>query len=326
MIRTRVGVIRGGTGSEADLSLKTGSALLHALPEEEYDVRDIFIDKEGVWYARGVAVQPLSAVQDLDVALNALHGGIGEDGTVARILDAGRVPYTGSRPLGALQSLNKARARELLRDMGIRMPRAITVSVRDNTTIHGDSVLRTVLHSFPPPYIIKPTFEGASHGIVYAQNILELGDVLVEMLRTYSSIVIEEYVRGQEATVGVIEHFREQELYALPPASVGLPSGHRFIPSSAYREGIAMRVPAPEFNYRTKQELMHYAREAHKALGLEHYSRSDFIVSPHGIYLLEVNALPGLYEGAAIPTMLDTVGSSVPELTIHAIQRERAVR
>jgi len=67
---------------------------------------------------------------------------------------------------------------------------------------------------------------------------------------------------------------------------------------------------------------MHLAREAHKALSLEHCSRADFIVSPHGIYLLEVNALPGLYEGAAVPTMLETVGSSVGEFVRHMITRE----
>ena len=82
MARTIVGVLRGGTSSEYDLSLKTGAAMLAALPEERYDTRDIFIDKRGIWHLRGMPVSSARALQQVDVVLNALHGGMGEDCTV----------------------------------------------------------------------------------------------------------------------------------------------------------------------------------------------------------------------------------------------------
>lgn len=324
MMRTKVGILRGGTGSEADLSLKTGAAFMQALPEEDYDTRDIFIDKKGTWYVRGIPATPLTALTGLDVAVNALHGGIGEDGTVSKILERAGVPYTGSTALSSAQSLHKTRARDLLRSYGLLLPRGKTFSVHAGTTVRIDDMVQSVFQSFSPPYILKPSAEGASFGILYARTVLELADMLRVMLNLFDVVIVEEYIRGQEASVGIIEDFRDEELYALPPATLGVPAGHYFMPSSVYREGMDMRVPAPELSHQTKQLLMHYAREAHKALGLEHYSKSDFIVHPAGIYLLEVNALPGLYENGVLPNMLETVGASVQELALHSVQRELA--
>src|SRR3989344_3801515 len=109
MARTVVGVLRCGTSNEYDLSLKTGAAMLNALPDDSYDARDILIDKRGLWHARGVPVEPARALSQVDVVLNALHGGVGEDGTVARVLERAGVPYTGSGPMQLALSLNKLR-------------------------------------------------------------------------------------------------------------------------------------------------------------------------------------------------------------------------
>lgn len=322
MVRTKVGILRGGTGSESDLSLKTGAAFIQALPEDDFDVRDIFIDKKGLWHMRGLPAMPLNTLSGLDVAINALHGGIGEDGTVSRILERAGIPYTGSTALPSAQSLHKSRARNLLQQYGIPIPRGKTFSVHTGTTVHIDDMIQDVFREFPPPYILKPSAEGASFGILYARTILDLADMLRTLLQLFSTVIVEEYIRGQETSVGIVEDFRDEDFYALPPATLGVPAGHYFMPSSVYRDGMDMRVPAPELSHQTKQLLMHYAREAHKALGLEHYSKSDFIVHPSGIYLLEVNALPGLYEGAVLPQMLETVGSSVRELARHALEKE----
>src|SRR3989344_7992486 len=116
MVRTIVGVLRGGTSSEYDLSLKTGAAMMRALPEDTYEVRDILVDKEGYWHSRGVRSTPVHSLAQVDVVLNALHGGIGEDGTVQRILERVGVPYAGARALPSGLALNKIHARRILRD------------------------------------------------------------------------------------------------------------------------------------------------------------------------------------------------------------------
>jgi D-alanine--D-alanine ligase len=318
MSRTSVGVLRGGTSSEYGLSLKTGAAMLAALPEEQYDTRDIFVDKRGYWHLRGSSVDAARALSQIDVVLNALHGGAGEDGTVQRILERAGVSYAGARPLAASLSLNKIRAREALQKAGVRMPRAVSFTLQN--PFNTGEMSQLVFAQFGPPYVVKPPSEGASMGIRVAETLLELPDVLGDVLDAYGAVLIEEYVRGQEATVGVVEDFRGEELYAFPPAHVLLPEGFGFMEPRHHEEGSLRHMVPSQFSHREKRALAEIARAAHAALGLSHFSRADIILTPRGPYLLEVNAIPGLYTGASFPAMLESVGSSVREFLEHSIR------
>jgi D-alanine-D-alanine ligase len=321
MARTIVGVLRGGTSSEYDLSLKTGAAMLSALPEDRFDTRDIFIDKRGYWHNRGMPVDPARALSQLDVVLNGLHGGVGEDGTVQRILERSGTPYVGSRPLASGLSLNKIRARDILRRAGVRMPQAVWFSLEDNFPT-GD-MARSVFAIFGPPYIIKPPSEGASHGIVIAHTIAELPDRIGDVLESFGHALVEQFIRGSQASVAVIERYRGEELYALPPAEIILPEGSRIFERSHHENQQHKHIVPGTFNRDQKKLLMDAAKSAHRALELSHFSRSDFILTPNAAYLLETNALPGLYPGAALPEMLESVGSSVPEFLQHSIALAR---
>ncbi len=316
-----VGVLRGGTSSEYPLSLKTGAAMLAALPGDRFDTRDIFVDKRGYWHSRGIPIDAARALSQVDVALNALHGGVGEDGSVQRILERAGVPYIGSSALPSSLSLNKIRARQVLQKAGIRMPRAISFSTRNS--LNTVEMARIIFAQFGPPYVVKPPNEGASHGIRVAAHLVELPDVLGDVLDAYGAALVEEFVRGQEATVGVIEDFRGEEMYTLPPTHVILPEGARFMDPLHHEEGSLRHIVPSNFSHSEKQALADIARAAHKALGMGHFSRADIILTSHGPYLLEVNSIPGLYPGAAFSHMLESVGSSVREFLEHAINLSR---
>ena len=318
MTRTSVGVLRGGTSSEYNLSLKTGAAILAALPEDRYDTRDIFIDKRGYWHLRGQPVDAARALSQIDVVLNALHGGVGEDGSVQRILARAGVPYAGSSAQGTALALNKIRAREVLQQAGIRMPRAVSFSL--NNDLNTGEMARLVFSEFSPPYIVKPPSDGASAGIRVASTLLELPDAIGDVLDAFGAALVEEYVRGHDATVGVVENFRNEQLYALPPVHVVAPAGSRHILPAHHEEALLVHVVPSNFSQSEKKALVEAARAAHRALGLAHFSRADFILTPRGVYLLEVNAIPGLYQGAAFPPALESVGSSVREFLEHAIK------
>ena len=318
MARTSVGILRGGTSSEYGLSLKTGAAMLAALPEERYDARDIFVDRRGYWHLRGAPVDAARALSQIDVVLNALHGGVGEDGTVQRILERAGVPYAGARPQAASLSLNKIRAREALQQAGIRMPRAVSFTL--NNALSTGEMSHLVFSQFGPPYVIKPPQEGASMGIRYATTLLELPDLLGDVLDAYGAALVEEFIRGEETSVGIIEDFRGEELYVLPPAHVVVPDGASFQEFAHHQEGSLRHNVPSNFTQAQKQAIADLARAAHRALGLSHFSRADMILTPRTVYLLEVNAIPGLYPGASFPPMLESVGSSVPEFLQHAIK------
>jgi D-alanine-D-alanine ligase len=319
MTRVIVGVLRGGTSSEYDLSLKTGSAMHAALPEDRYEVRDILIDKSGMWHSRGTPSTPARALAQVDVVLNALHGGVGEDGTVHRILEQLGIPYAGSRAAASSNTLHKVRMRRKLLEAGIRMPQAVAFSLSKALTT-GD-MAEAVFGRFGPPYVVKPVSEGAGAGIVVARTIAELPDALGDVIDAYGSALVEEFIRGEEVSVGVIHGFRDEEDYVLPPAHVE--KAEDILRPQHHVEGSLRHIVPSPFSHGQKLTLMDVARLAHRALELEHFSRSDMIVTPSVVYLFEVNATPGLYPGASFPPMLESVGSSVTEFLEHAIHLAR---
>ena len=315
-----VGILRGGTSKEYELSLKTGAAMMAALPEEQYETRDILIDKQGLWHLRGTPATPARALSQVDVVLNALHGGVGEDGTVQRMLERAGVPYAGSRALSSGLSMNKVRAREVLKNAGIQMARAIAFSLENRMSTQD--MAEAIFSAFGPPYVVKPPNEGSSHGIRIAHSIPELPDMIGDTLDEYGSALVEEYLVGAHSTVFLVEHFRNERLYVFPPAHIDLPKGVLYFDPTSDISPARHTVPS-RFPQDIKMRIAEIARKAHEALKLAHYSDADFVVTRRGPVLLEMNALPGFHEHSAFPKMLEAVGSSLREFLEHLIMLAR---
>jgi D-alanine-D-alanine ligase len=208
-MKINVAVLRGGPSSEYALSLKTGAEYLRALPEDEYTVRDIFVDKEGVWHSRGIPTTPVQALAHSDVVLNALHGGMGEDGTVSRFLEQQGIAYAGSRSPAAALTYNKVRTREALQEAGIMTPQGMPFSLMDN--VDTGAMALQVFSTFAPPYIVKPVSEGHSTGVHYVGTIRELPDAIGDVLDAYGAALVEEYIFGEHMHASVLDNFRKQE-------------------------------------------------------------------------------------------------------------------
>jgi D-alanine-D-alanine ligase len=308
--------LRGGPGSEYDVSLKTGASVLQELSKEHYDPLDIFIDKEGQWHLRGMPIPPERAALQADVIFNALHGEYGEGGTVQKLLDATGVPYTGSGALASAIGMNKALTKERLKDTGIKLPRQRLLSVSDSL----ESEVLDIFRTFPQPSVVKPVSAGSSVGVTIARSFQELWHGVKKAFEHSSKVLVEEFIRGKEATAGVVEGFRGKDLYALLPIEIVPPPDRPFFDYEAkYGGGTLERVPG-NFSKEETQELQRLAALVHKELGLKHYSRSDFIVSPRGIYFLEVNTLPGLTNESLIPKSLRAAGASLSDFLHHIVQ------
>lgn len=317
MARTIVGVLRGGTSSEYNLSLKTGAAMIAALPEEHYEVRDILVDRKGYWHQRGIPVTAARALSQVDVVLNGLLGGVGEDGTVQRLLERAGVPYTGSRAHPAALSLSKIRSRNILQSAGVRMPRGVAFSLQND--LNTGEMAESVFLQFGPPYIVKPPSEGASWGIRIVKSFPKLPDVIADMLDAFGVALVEEFVIGEHVSVGLVEDFRDQELYALPPAHVQLPEDAPFIIHSHHEDGSLRHAVPSNFTRSEKKAIEELAKRAHRVLQLAQFSRADIVLTKYGPFLIEVNSLPGLYPGSSFVPMLESVGSSTREFLEHSI-------
>ena len=324
-MRTVVGVLRGGPSSEYEVSLKSGASVLEHLNREKYDPRDIFIDKTGAWHLHGVSVPPERALRGLDVAFNAMHGHFGEDGQVQRLLESLATPYTGSDAVASALAFNKQHTKDAVKKLGIKVPHGVVVNPATANTSLEEKALH-IFRTFPHPVIVKPVTGGSSVGTTVADSYHKLERALEKALEVAPKALVEEYIRGREATVGVVDNFRNEKTYALMPIEIIPPPANSFFDYDAKYSGHSIeRVPG-NFTNDEKQALMRIAREAHEGLGLLHYSRSDFIVSKRGIYFLEVNTLPGLTNESLIPKALGAVGSKLSDFLDHVISLARKER
>ena len=312
-MQTIVGVLRGGPSREHEISLKTGAAMLANLPEERFSVRDIYIDRNGVWHDRGRPAPPERILRQLDAALIGLHGEYGEDGEVQKLLERFGVPYAGADSFGSYLAMHKVLSKERAREAGLLTPKYRYVEEGSDIA----AIARDVNRTFLQPVIVKPVKWGSSVGvsIVHGYAPLEAA-VRALMEEGAEGVLIEEVIKGTEATAGVVEGLRGETLYGLPPVEI-LPPEKDFFSYDAKYSGASREIVPGRFARPVTDELIRQARVMHGALGLRHYSRSDFIVSPKGIYYLETNTLPGLTQESLLPKSLVSVGITLPDFFTH---------
>ncbi|MBX4206566.1 ATP-grasp domain-containing protein [Candidatus Parcubacteria bacterium] len=301
MSRIKVAVLRGGPSSAYEESLKTGGyvlSLLQAMPEE-YEPVDIFISKEGDWHRAGLVGEPHEVLGRADVVWNALHGEYGESGEAQRLLESLHVPFTGSAAMPSAFAHNKELAKALYRQHGIPTPESALVSEEDFSEERLVAIFRTCFH----PVVVKPAMGVRGVGVRLAHTFQELKDAVKSAFAYGPKALVEEYVGGTVASASVIERAKGERLYALVPAHL----------ETHYR-----RVrPRPEENRRMEE----YARKAHDALGLSHYSSSDFVITPKGkIYILETNSQPLFHEDSLLHRSLEASGWKPKDYADHCLK------
>ncbi len=315
MPKIHVGVLRGGPSSEYEVSLKTGGAVLRHLPADKYQAHDVLITREGDWHFDGILISPQQLGQSVDVAFNALHGEYGEDGGVQAVLDNLSLPYTGSGRLPSALAMNKPLANEILRQAGFRVP----VSIWAESSEDADAVAERVFLKLAPPWVVKPADRGSSVGLSFVRAFSELGAAVKRAAQYSKKILIEQFIKGREATVGVVEGLRGEGHYVLPPIEIKAPGNKSVWDYNDKYSGETIELCPGPFADDDKLKLTQLARTAHQTLGLRHYSRSDFIVTPRGIYILEVNTLPGMTNESLMPKALDAVGVRYPDFLDHVV-------
>jgi D-alanine-D-alanine ligase len=319
MNRIKVGVMRGGPSSEYEVSLNTGASVLKHLPADKYLARDILIDKNGAWHLDGLPTDVATIANSVDVVFNALHGEFGEDGQVQKMLDQFSLPYTGSGHFASALGMNKTLAKAKFKAAGLRTP--VGLEIRRGQDLKQQA--QQIFYKISPPWIIKPVDKGSSVGLALARSVTELEKALEACLELAEIALVEEYIKGKEATCGVVEGLRGQAIYPLFPTEIRKPA-EQLVDYQAKYSGETEEICPGLFTETEKRELERQAILAHQVLGLAHYSRSDFIITPRGIYILETNSLPGLTENSLLPKALKAGGVSYPDFLEHLLNLARA--
>ncbi len=170
------------------------------------------------------------------------------------------------------------------------------------------------------PSIAKPAALGSSVGVAIVNSYLDLEDALRKIFEMADSAIVEEFIKGREATCGVVDDFRGAEIYPLLPIEIAPPPENSFFDYDAKYGGKSQEICPGRFSREESAEIQRLAVLAHQALGLRHYSRSDFIVNPRrGIFFLETNSLPGMTANSLFPKALEAIGCSQYQFVDHLL-------
>lgn len=255
------------------------------------------------------------------VVVVGLHGGEGENGTVAAWLEERRVPFTGSGSDASRLAFDKVAAKERMAKRGLNVADAEVLSGRDDDSLER---LQNLVQKFEK-VVVKPVEEGSSYGMEILSSVAE-ADQFAEKIRggEYERYLAERFLKGIELTGGVVHH--HNELIALPTVEIRPDAGRSFDYQGKYLgEGIREICPA-EVSEEIEMATREAAKTAHEALGCFGYSRSDFIIENGKPFFLETNTLPGLTRTSLLPQELVEQGISMKEFLEGQIDLARERR
>ena len=331
----RVAVLSGGPSREHGVSLASGRAVSDALRARGLLVQDVHVDAAGRWSlpdttrralpdavgeatparSRAAALLQLSGAEDVpgvDAVFVALHGAWGEDGTVQGFLETLGLPYTGSGVLASALAMDKERTKEVLVHHGLATPPWCGVDVA-TWEADRDSVLRRAAE-IPAPYVVKPAREGSSFGVALVDAAEGLGAALDDALRGPGArAIVEQRVVGIEVTCPVLGN-AGGTLRTLPLVEI-VPHAGAFFDFHAKYEGGSDEICPARLPEQVAARVRDRALTAHRVLGCDGLSRSDFIVDPTGApWFLEINTVPGMTPASLSPRSASAAGMQFGEL------------
>ncbi len=338
-------VLAGGLSTERDVSFKTGSMVSKALKENGHRVilLDVFMgysDKEeeltGIFdRADEISVKvsdiPTEApdlakvkasrkdqsdcffgpnvirlCQMSDIVFMALHGENGENGKIQAAFDLFGIKYTGSDYLSSAIAMNKDTAKQFFIANGIPTPKGISMTraTREDDLSKLDVSL---------PCIVKPCCGGSSIGVTIVREEADFSKALDDAFKWENELIIEEFVQGREFSVGVIEG------KALPVIEIAPIEGF-YDYKNKYKAGSAVETCPAELPDDVTEKMQHYAEEVARVIGLDTYSRTDFLLNEKNeIFCLEANTLPGMTATSLLPQEAAAVGVNYNQLCEHLI-------
>ncbi|MBQ6374726.1 MAG: D-alanine--D-alanine ligase [Clostridia bacterium] len=257
-----------------------------AVAEAEPDLAAVMASRK--WKSKskvGKGVFEICALAD--VVFLGLHGACGEDGRIQAALDLMGIPYTGSGYLPSALAMDKDLAKQLAAAAGVQTPKWRIVKYDEGDTLKQASVIGL-------PCVVKPVDSGSSIGVAIAHTQEELSAAL-EANRPMGRTIVEQYIKGREIDVGVLKD------HSLPSVEI-IPKHGFYDYKNKYQAGATVEICPSPIEPAIEAELRRVAFKVHQLLGLEGYSRSDYIVDEHGdVYFLEINTLPGMTPTSLMP-------------------------
>lgn len=336
----KIVVLAGGTSTEREISIVSGTGICKALRErghlailvdvycgnenldpetaftEEYDVDGAaaymrsFDEKIPEMLSSGrefFGPQVIALCKASDVVFLGLHGKNGEDGKVQAAFDLLGITYTGSGYLGSAIAMDKSLSKQLFKECGVPTPAGVILKKgepRKELSEYGLSI----------PCVVKTCCGGSSVGVYIPKTREDYEKALEEAFTYEDTVVLEQYIKGREFSVGVVDGV------AYPIIEIAPIQGF-YDYKNKYQAGSTVETCPAELSGELTEKMQEYAVRAFYALHLENYARMDFLMDEENhIYCLEANTLPGMTPTSLLPQEAAALGMSFGELCDKLIE------
>jgi D-alanine-D-alanine ligase len=287
----KIAVLMGGPGSEREVSLASGNAVLKAL-------LGLGLNAEAV----DVTGTTISLPPGTDLAFNVIHGTFGEDGQLQQALEEMGVPYTGAGVNSSRTAFDKNLAKAAFVAAGVPTPRAEIIDVSNGPK----------LPSFSAPFVVKPPREGSSVGVHIVRDQADAEAAMADAAKYGNDILVEEFIEGKELTVGILND-KALPIVHIAPRDGFYDMANKY-PWMSGGAGSDYYCPA-DLDEATTIAVQNAALAAHRSLGVEIYSRVDVLLdSQNRPFVLEANTIPGMTETSLLPKAAAATGIPFPEL------------
>lgn len=305
MTATSIAVLAGGISLEREVSLRSGSRVADALQDRGHQVTRLDID--------GELVRTLET-GGFDVAVLALHGSAGEDGTIQSLLELIDVPYTGPDVLASSLAWNKPIAQGLFARAGAAVPDRVTLSQQAFREMGASAAVDRIAEELEIPLVVKPATGGSSLGLSIVEDPARLPQAIVGAFSYAEVVLIERCIAGVEVAVTVLDG------QTLPAVEIQ-PKEGAYDFAARYTPGATeFHVPA-RLSDAVADACARTALAAVDAVGARHISRADMIVDEAATpWLLELDTCPGLTETSLVPLAAEAAELAFPDLCERLVE------
>ena len=286
-MKKKILILSGGISKERLISLDTGSQVAKELKKNGYKVKICEPDK---YLEKNINIFKPAII------FNALHGQFGEDGYIQSVLERFKIPYTHSGVIASSIAMDKEISKKIFIKNKIKTPKFFTYSYEEKNS----ELIKKINNKLKFPVVIKPLNEGSSVN-VYITNKKNLSQIL-NKLKSYKKVLIEQFIAGREIQAAIMG---EKKLGAieLKPKRKFYDYRAKYDTKAKTEHIIPVNLPKSQFN-----KLMNIAYKAHKIIGCEGVTRSDFKFFKGNFYLLEINTQPGMTKLSLVPEIASYKG------------------
>lgn len=315
-----IAVVMGGYSDESVISIRSGQLILTNLDRSKYTPYEVHILPKG-WdvVIEGsrypVSKGDFSFEKDgknirFDIVINTIHGTPGEDGHMQAYWELLEIPYTGCGFYQSALTFNKRDTLSVLSKFNI--PRAKSIYLSKGDVLTAEQVIATV----GLPFMVKPNQSGSSLGVSKVNDAADFDKALEFAFAEDTDILIEEYLKGTEVSVGVLNLNGKTTVLGLTE----IVSHNDFFDYEAKYQGKSDEITPARLDAETEKRVRETAAKAYEALGMTGFSRTDFIVKDGEPHFIEINTNPGLSPQSIFPQQAQHAGIAFSELLDSEVQ------